>query len=122
METLKNLLEKNKKAIKNNIGYFLLVVFMAVFILLFLRSIFNNTTDTRNEEKLIILQYELERQKEITDSILKKGEVVMYEVKKDTVFKEIKIKYENEKIRVINLSPNEQLLYISRWLSEEDAK
>lgn len=122
MEILKNLLEKNKKAIKNNVGYFLLVVFMAVFILLFLRSIFNNTTDTRNEEKLIILQYELERQKEITDSILKKGEVVMYEVRKDTVFKEIKIKYENEKIRVINLSPNEQLLYISRWLSEEDAK
>jgi hypothetical protein len=62
----------------------------------------------------------LQKQKLLTDSMIRKNSIIMYEIKRDSVvIPKIIIKYENRKDSVRNLSVDESVMFLSKWLSKE---
>lgn len=62
----------------------------------------------------------LNKQKLLTDSMIRKNSIIMYEIKRDSiVIPKIVIKYENRKDSVRNLSADESVEFLSKWLSQE---
>lgn len=107
-----------------------LITWLGIILFAVLFSIiFKKPGKSTQSDELTQLQWNFEivkkaylQQKQISDSLIKRNSVIMYEVKHDTaVLPNIKLKYENQKNVVRELPADEQLRYSAKWLSEEDS-
>lgn len=127
------MIQKIKTILKEASNYKreIIVVLLLLFLIIEITLIFekqDSNVDTTNK-KLVELEYkysiaikELNRQKDISDSLIEISNLKITEIVYDTVvINDINIKYEKQKINNRELSADEQLQFSSEWLSKEDS-
>lgn len=127
------MIQKIKTILKEASNYKreIIIVLLLLFLIIEITLIFekqDSNVDTTNK-KLVELEYkyniaiqELNRQKDISDSLIEISNLKITEIVYDTVvINKINIKYEKQKINNRELSADEQLQFSSEWLSKEDS-
>lgn len=100
----------------------MLLISISSVIGLFLKNETNNKKLIQLEYDYAVSQKELANQIKISDSLILKSNILLYTVIHDTVqIPAIKQKYEKQKSANRELTPDGQLRFSTKWLSEADS-